>query len=189
MIKLIIFIVAVILVIVFEFIWRRKHRLDISKAEVIGALIFERKKQAFTEFVNLYKTNRHNFKMIYADEFSGINIDKMTLVDFFILFGIGVDDVLVIDWRGEENDGEILEWCEQKAGKRIPWNEVSTLRRRYKKIEVEDLLKAINKDLNQDDLNLVTLKTTNDAYELLILSSQNLMELESIEKNLIARYN
>lgn len=186
MFKVIFIIVGIGLVIILEILWRKKHRFDINKTIQIGKLLFESKRTRFEEYVNTYKTNKHNFKMIYVDDFSGIDdIKEMTSLDFILLFGDYADEILTIDWRGEENEGEIQKWCEEKLGHPVNWTQVENFRKEENNTSIESLIKTINSDLNQINYSLIVFDSANDSFELAVISNKNLKTIKELNKKLI----
>jgi len=188
MVKLLIFIGGIILVIILEFLWRRKHGLNIYKAEQIGKVLFESKQLRFEEYTKTYKTNKHNFDMIYGEDVSGVGKpEKMSLLDFILLFGDHEDEILTIDWRGEENEEEIQSWCEEKLGYNVDWYLVKQLKAKSIKVSIEKLIQAINNDLNKINSNLIVFDSANDSFELAVISTENLNKLIMLDKHLLRK--
>jgi hypothetical protein len=111
----------------------------------------------------------------------------MSLLDFILLFGDHEDEILTIDWRGEENEGEIQKWCEEKLGYNVNWDKVKQLKAGNIKVSIEKLIQVINNDLNTINYNLIVFDSANDSFELAVISTENLNILVKLNKSLIRK--
>jgi|GEM_PF-4058492 hypothetical protein len=188
-IRLYVIIAAIIFGIIAEFLWRRKHKrklFDISKAVKIGELLFESKSKEFEEFVHLFSGNKSEFSIQYESDFEdmGLTIADVTLLDLLAYFGDNKNEMLIIDWRGEENEGEIQAFCEEKLNRIITWSSVNKLRDQTETITLQKLFELINSDLKNIGYQLIFSNRSNDSYEIFVTTNSNFRTIQSIDKTL-----
>lgn len=178
----------VIILIVSEVLWRRKNRFKKEDAIEIGKLLFDDKAAAFEEYVKLFASDKKQFNIRYSDTFedTGLELEDLKFIDLITSFGIFENKILIIDWRGEENEGEIQKFCEEKIGRRITWTNVNRLLDKSRN-NTDQLLKSINKDLNENNYQLVSMNRSNDSFELSAVSLENLMAIKKIKKDLFKK--
>jgi hypothetical protein len=137
---------------------------------------------------NLYHTHSAEFENYYEEYLEDIGCFKdfnwdvigdyefKRLNPFNVLFAYGAhyEHLLYLDWRGEENDGEVIKFIEMTFPKQdFEW--LSTLEF-LKKSNVQDkrdgdyildLFKTIDKDLNKSNYGLLFFNTDADGYYLI----------------------
>jgi hypothetical protein len=152
--------------------------------------LFDDKAGGFQEYMNLFASDKKQFNIKYSDTFedTGLELEDLKLIDLITSFGVFENKILIIDWRGEENEGEIQKFCEEKTGRKIEWNNVSRLLDKSRN-NTDQLLKSINKDLNENNYQLVFMNRSNDSFELSAVTLENLMSIKKIKKDLFKEGN
>ncbi|MCB9163276.1 MAG: hypothetical protein H6592_02400 [Flavobacteriales bacterium] len=96
---------------------------------------------------------------------------------------------LVIDWRGEDNEGEIEEFINSKVDT-LSWSNTIALREQYSDGETRDgefiirLFKALEKDLKQINHQLLFFDLGGDSYVFMITDAatyKNIMKSKDID--------
>ncbi len=126
-----------------------------------GHLIFAGYKDEFAEFYQSYMRGKKKKKPI----------------EVLYEFADGRGLIQVIDWRGEDSEGEIEEFIEELLGQKIAWTNTSTFRSGLmmdKQREGEfivDLFKAVDEDLKVNDQRLLFLGL-GDTYEYTVVGAK-----------------
>ena len=182
-VKWVIVLAVAIIGLIAEVIWRRKNRFSTKKALETGKLLFNNFKE-FKGYITLYSTDIEQFKLLYEDSFAeiGLNVEKAQLLDLLLDFGIERNEILSLDWRGEENEGETQEFIEQQIGTTITWNVTSKL---PESVEISQKLKAINQDLKAKGYRLIVFNTDSDAFEISAISNENFATLLALNNSLV----
>lgn len=183
--KLYMIVAGIIILILFEIIKRRKNKFNEKQAKELGKLLFADKGAQFEKYVSLYANDKTAFKMTYGEVFDdwGIELKDIKLIDLIISFGEMEEKILIIDWRGEENEGEIQAFCEKILGRSIIWDSVKELKDASRN-NAHQLLENINKDLSKINHQLIFMNTSNDSYELTVVSKENLLAIKKNGKGL-----
>jgi hypothetical protein len=127
----------------------------------------------FEKFITLLLKDQNEFLVEYKAlllKYQNLRLDKLKLIEAVYVFGDHKQLLHITDWRGEENEGEIEEFLENKLRIRSNWKTVSELRNGTPvDIQNDDrliiaLLRAIDQDLKQLNKKLVFIKLDWDSY-------------------------
>ena len=142
-----------ILVIIGIYEWRQKTK----------------QKQKDKDFLFIAKTIRPTFKTEIVSFFKSSK-DATKPIDVFYNFMDDKNQVLTIDWKGEENEGEIETFIESLNHEQIKWTKVNELRAGQLKRKYSDdkfiikLLRSIDIDLQNINTRLLFLNIDGDSY-------------------------
>lgn len=129
-------------------------------------------REAFEAYCLAYATDRKRFLLTWRDELEEMGDDPSTL-ELLYAFGERAGLLLNVDWRGEENVGEIDEFVEMRTDRSILWERTDALRGSVPEEEQRDgrfirrLLGTINEDLRMQGWSLVLFALPWDAYVLM----------------------
>lgn len=146
----------------------------------IGQLVFDRYADAFVAFYHLYQENPAQFSSTYAallKEVGVMDVSKMTPYEVVYAFARSKNLVESLDWRGEEEVGELQEYAEKIISKKCEWNNTSALYKAYRKedrrdgIFVIDLFTAVDEDLQEAGYRILFLDQGTDAYVFTVTKS------------------
>lgn len=185
-IKLYLTILLIIVVLAIEWLWRRKNAFNQEEAVAIGKLLFEEHAADFEILVGWFVKDKKQFELLYGELFDdmGMAVKDIRLLDLLRAFGIEREKILVIDWRGEENEGEIQKFCEEQIGRSIAWTHVQQLEN-ISRTNTAGLFKAIQKDLIPNRYQLAFMDSGNDSYELMVLRMETFNAVQALNKKLI----
>ncbi|MBK6475178.1 MAG: hypothetical protein IPF95_10790 [Flavobacteriales bacterium] len=140
----------------------------------IGKIIFSQYKAEFEAYYTYYLNNQTR---------------KFRPIDALAAFADNKGLSLVIDWRGEENEGEIEEFINSKVDT-LRWPNTVELREQYLGRETRDgkfiirLFKALEKDLKQLNHQLLFFDLGGDSYVFIITDAttfKNIMKSKDID--------
>ncbi len=146
-------IVLVFFVIVGIYEWRQKTK----------------QKQKDADFLNIAKGIRPNLKTEIISFFKSSKGDSRP-IDLLYNFLDEQKQVITIDWKGEENEGEIEAFIESLNQEKIKWNKaIETRANQQKRKDSDDkftikLLKSIDKDIQNINARLLFLDNDGDSY-------------------------
>jgi len=186
-VKFIIIGIAIVVLFVSEFLWRKKSsKFNLDIALKIGDLLFKDDSDEFRKYVNLFVNEKEKFKEKYESDFEeiGIEFNDIKLLDLVIQFGVDANKILIIDWRGEENDGEVQDFCEEILKCKIDWEEVNQFKVKERESDVLVLFEKINADLSQLGYTLIFSTNSNDSYEIGVTKIENFDKIKMIKKDL-----
>lgn len=98
--------------------------------------------------------------------------------------------LLIIDWRGEENEEEVEEYIEAQLGKEVPWRHTTELRKTSTNAGAWDgkfiapLFTAIDQDLKALNKRLLFLVTGSDSFTFIVTDAttfDRVMDFQSEE--------
>jgi len=139
---------------------KRENNKNRTKYQEAGKLIFSGYQDEFSAYYQSYLRGKKKKEPIEV------------ICEFADARGL----VQVIDWRGEDNEGEVEEFIEKLLGQEISWRYSSTLRSGSPIGEQRDgefiaaLFKAVDKDLSAIGRRLLFLGL-GDSYEYTIVST------------------
>jgi hypothetical protein len=128
-----------------------------------------KQKQKDKDFLSIAKTIRPTFKTEIDSFFKSFK-DGTKPIDLFYNFMEDKNQVLTVDWRGEENEGEIETFIESLNQEQIEWTKVNELIEGQLKRKVSDdkfiikLFKSIDMDLQNINTRLLFLNIDGDSY-------------------------
>jgi hypothetical protein len=147
----------------------------------IGNMVFINYDNEFKAFHDLYLNSKKNFHMQAADLLingEGFDLKNLQPAELLYLFANSKKLAQIIDWRGEENEGEILEFIEQLSEQRIAWTNTTPLRAGLSEVEQRDgkfiikLFRSINKDLKAVGYQLMFFDLQWDAYVYMLIPAK-----------------
>lgn len=159
---------------------KRKHiekttLRKVSQEELIetGQYLFADFKADFAAFFYSFLKDKKTFlvknKELLA-EYDNFELDKLKAIEVIYIFGDSKQKLYLTDWRGEENEREIVNFLEDKLQIKSDWKNVNELRKgadeeRQRDGEfIVDLLKTIDKDLEPINKRLIFFDLGWDAY-------------------------
>jgi hypothetical protein len=128
-----------------------------------------KQKQKDKDFLQIAKSIRPSLQTEITFFFKSSK-DGAKPIDLFYNFMDDKNQVLTIDWKGEENEGEIETFIELLNQEQIKWTKVNELRTSQRKRKVSDdkfiikLLKSVDMDLQNINTRLLFLNTDGDSY-------------------------
>jgi len=153
---------------------RRKGKNKTSDAALLeaGRVLYAGDQQAFEDFFNLFLADKKKFvaekENILADYF--FENDELRTIDVLYIFGDQHGKLVFTDWKGEENTREIEASIHQKLNLAPAWTHTDKLRATATEAQERDgkfiieLLKAIDRDLNAVNKQLLFFNLGWDAY-------------------------
>jgi len=165
---------------------KKSSKFNLDIALKIGDLLFKDDSDEFRKYVNLFVNEKEKFKEKYESDFEeiGIEFNDIKLLDLVIQFGVDANKILIIDWRGEENDGEVQDFCEEILKCKIDWEEVNQFKVKERESDVLVLFEKINADLSQLGYTLIFSTNSNDSYEIGVTKIENFDKIKMIKKDL-----
>lgn len=139
----------------------------------IGKLIFIDNKNEFQSFFNLFISDRETFLQTYNDaleDYSNFELNKINSLEALYIFGDIREQLIITDWKGEENEKEIESFFETNLKIESDWSNSNKLRSiidERNRIEgkfIVELLKAIDSDLRLINKKILFLNLEWDAY-------------------------
>jgi len=135
----------------------------------VGQLLFANYKNEFTEFYNLYLTDKKQLNTKYKLNLKDNNAD-FNPIEILQIFGDLKQKIGVIDWKGEENINEIEDLIKSQIDKEIVWTNTISLRNSIEESKQNDgkfiikLFQEIDKDLQRINYRLLFFEMGGDAY-------------------------
>jgi hypothetical protein len=173
------YIVIVILIIIavgaIQVFRSNKGKFIIDNSDLIeaGQLLFPDLRTDFEAFFNLFLNDRKTFlanEELLDDYDNFEDLDKLKAIEAIYIFGDSRQKLCLIDWRGEENEGEIESFLEENLQIKIDWRNVNERRKAVDKEKqrdgkfIIDLLKTFDKDLATLNKKLFFFDLGWDAY-------------------------
>ena len=150
----------------------------------IGQLLFSNDKNEFVKFFNSFATDKAKFISEYEElleDYDNFDFEKLTAIDVLYIFGDSKEQLLFIDWKGEENEKEVESFIEKHLNRKVEWVNAAKFRKNSAINEgdeddenfvirdfdlIIDFFKEIDKDLQQINQRLIFLSLDFDAYVL-----------------------
>jgi hypothetical protein len=137
----------------------------------LGKLLYPQHKKAFADFFQLYRNDFPAFEEEYEELLEDFDFKDLTPLQLIYLFGENNGLVAYLDWRGEENKGELEEFIqEQLNDKEISWESTQALRETEPSEEdgsgeyVLKLFQKADEDLKRIGMRLVFINLDFDGY-------------------------
>lgn len=139
----------------------------------IGTILFPEQKIDFESYYNTFLNDKKRFLTENEEllkDYENFEFDKLKPLEILFIFGDSKSQLLLTDWRGEENEREIENFIERKLRIETDWKNVNGIR---KCVDEEsqrdgefliDLLKTIDKDLEPLNKRLIFLELGWDSY-------------------------
>ncbi|MCR6639840.1 MAG: hypothetical protein NVV82_12895 [Sporocytophaga sp.] len=156
------YIVIVILIIIavgaIQVFRSNKGKFIINNADLIeaGQLLFPDLRTDFEAFLNLFLKDKKTFlanEELLDDYDNFEDLDKLKAIEAIYIFGDSRQKLCLVDWRVEENEGEIERFLEENLQIKTDWKNVNALREAGDEEKqrdgkfIIDLLKTFDKDL------------------------------------------
>lgn len=171
-------------------IFKRQNSKDTKEkfdTKQVGFLLFPDLKVEFENYLDLYKTNKSEFRKKYKEHQK--DIEDFTELNLIQSFGDIKQKLGFIDWKGEENEFEIDEYIEGQVQKEITWTKSNLLRKSISVDKQRDgkfivkLFQAMDKDLQLLNLRLIFLNMGWDAYIFLPVTQQTFDKIFELAPN------
>jgi hypothetical protein len=162
----------------------------------LGKVLYKADAAEFETYYTLYQSDEAGFYETYSEILQDDPHFEDDVIfsplEIFYSFGEYKQKVLLVDWPGEENEGEIEEFVQAQCAQEIVWTNVNALRvsaksSRKRGFFVLELFKAIDKDLQIQGKNLLFFNLAWDAYALMPLESELCEEVLGIAKGYFKR--
>ncbi|MBX2972925.1 MAG: hypothetical protein KF797_07475 [Flavobacteriales bacterium] len=143
--------------------------------EKVGRVLYAEHLAPFDTFCRSYTNDREQFLNSYREEHEGMGKDPSTL-ELLYAFGSREGSLLLVDWHGEENEGEIDEFIEERIGQGITWTHTAALRSSVPEESQRDgrfiqrLLGSIDQDLRLIGKRLLLFDLPWDSYIIMPVS-------------------
>lgn len=151
----------------------RQSKTGVNDSLKIGQLLYPENYKDYETWINSYTKDKKKFiaeNQELLKRYDNFEIDKIKTIEVIYIFGDSKQKICLTDWRGEENEREIEYFCEHNLNINIDWKNVKELRKIVDNRKYSDgkfainLLKTIDKDLDQLDKRLVFFNLGWDAY-------------------------
>lgn len=145
---------------------KKKPALDVR---ALGQMIYADEQRSFDEYFTLYSTDKDGFVAKYGVDIMAVKGNPSTL-ELLFMFGEPLGLLADIDWRGEENCGEIEEFIEGRTGRSISWRNSAVIRRTVPEESQRNgkfilkLLRAIDSDMTLVGQKLIFFEMSWDSY-------------------------
>jgi hypothetical protein len=139
---------------------------------VLGGLLFPNDREKVKTFLEQFINEPDSQEIKTLLEEYEFDIDDLLITELLYVFGDNNQKLLLIDWRGEENEKEVEEFIEKQLPTRPDWVNATALRTLSSERDQRDgdfiieLFKAIDKDLEKYHHKLIFLNLGWDAYVL-----------------------
>ena len=159
----------------------------------IGKILFPKHSDDIEKCITLFSKNEAEFVEKYenlVNEYDVI-VGESSMTELLFSYGDSKNKVIYIDWRGEENEGEIEEYIQNTLSFQIDFTETTKFRKQSIELEKRDgefvlnLFNEINTDLFKSGLILAFFNIEWDAYGFMVIPIKKFEEIESVKKNVI----
>lgn len=192
--KLILIGLTVIVIIVAETIYRQKHSLGnpFKKAdfEQVGKLLYTEHLDEYQTYINSFRSDPDVFMAEHKELIDEYGFDELTEFDAFRLFGEDKGYFIYMDWRGEENVGEVESFIQKRLKSVIiDWSNISKLRSHSETIDQRDgnfileLYKAADADLRNIGYALLFQNIDADGYSFMPVNLETFQKVKSFAPN------
>lgn len=158
----------------------------------IAEMIFPDYKNDFSDFYNLYLSNRKKFltqKIFLSKDIENFDLKHLKPIEVLYIFADSKNLVHLIDWRGEENEREIEAFIDRLIKQKHPWTHTSKLRNGLNEEKqrdgkfIIDLFRSLDKDLQAIGKSVFFFELNWDAYVYTVIASKTLDEIEKKSLN------
>jgi len=153
----------------------------------VGQLLYPDLTKDFDDFLNLYSKNKTEFRKKYKEVQTDDN--ELSEIELLQSFGDINQKLGFTDWKGEENEFEIVEYIEEQIQGEITWTNSASLRKSIAIDKQRDgkfilkLFQEIDKDLQLVDFRLIFLNMGWDAYIFLPVTQQSFDKVFELAPN------
>lgn len=182
--------IFLIIKLLFIGIFKRQNSKDTKEkfeTKQVGFLLFPDLNAEFENYLDLYKTNKSEFRKKYKENQK--DIEDFTELNLIQSFGDIKQKLGFIDWKGEENEFEIDEYIEGQVQKEITWTNSNLWRKSISVDKQRDgkfivkLFQAMDKDLQSLNFRLIFLNMGWDAYIFLPVTQQTFDKIFELAPN------
>ena len=166
---------------------------DFEQHLEIGKIIYPKNDNEISSCFNLFKDNKKKFKKDFKmliDDYE-FDSDNGSLTELLFSYGDWKNKTIYIDWRGEENEGEIEEYILEIIENKINFKNTTELRKKSVDIEQRDgkyikqLLLNINKDLNVAGYEVLYFNIDWDGYGFIIAEKSEVQKILKISNKIL----
>jgi len=189
----VIFVPLIIAAILSEISEKKEARNKQIALRQIGKQIFSNYNDEFEDFHHSYLHNKylHNKKkfstqaaqLLKNDEV--FDVKNLQPAELLYIFASSKNLAQIIDWRGEENEGEIEKFIEQMLKQKPLWANTSELRMNESEQQndkfIIKLFRSINKDLKAIGYKLLFFDLKWDSYVYMIIPTKVFEQSKGIE--------
>ncbi len=177
----IIFCLILVASFIIDLVGKRKNKEKNVGFLKAGELIFSNHKDEFNAFFKWYLNDQKGFvahKPTIVTKYSNLDFGDLKPIEVLYIFGDSKSLVQVIDWKGEENEKEIITFLDMALGNKHSWeNALKWYERSSNNALVASLFKAIDKDLQKLKQRLIFFELGWDAYAFANISSSDFTEV------------
>ncbi len=172
---IVITILIIIIVGAIQVFRNKKGNFLMNNSDLIeaGQLLFPDLRTDFEAFLNLFLKDKKTFlanEELLDDYDNFEDLDKLKAIEVIYIFGDSRQKLCLIDWRGEENEGEIESFMDENLQIKTDWKNVNELRKAADEEKqrdgkfIIDLLKTFDKDLESLNKKIIFFDLGWDAY-------------------------
>ncbi|MBS1662798.1 MAG: hypothetical protein JST68_17265 [Bacteroidetes bacterium] len=168
------------LILLAAFVYERKDKKKKANSKdnlaEAGKLLFPDAVEKYVAYYNLYLQDRKKFTASLPNDWAAADLSEIEPIDVLFLFADSRSQAGVIDWKGEENEGEVEESIDQILGTKTAWTATTALRSQTQKAPrdgefILELFAAIDKDLQAIDKKLLFFNTNSDSYAYTVVNT------------------
>lgn len=125
----------------------------------------------------LFKSCSNDFETYYKEHLNSGNQTSRP-IDVLVAFAETKELAFIVDWRGEENEGEIEDFVTSSVEGPVAFSATHALRKRNPDVATRDgkfiirLFKALDSDLEHGGHRLIFFNTEGDSYALMVSDAE-----------------
>ena len=176
------FLTMMVAAFVYEVIKRKRKSRKSTELLTLGAKVFPDFEDEFTNFYSLYLKDTKKFVAQNLERLTDFKSPKPIEVAY--VFATSKNLVQLIDWKGEENEGEIEAFIDGLLKEKLSWEESLQLRKSIDPDEqrdgqfIVDLFRSIDKDLRKIKQRLLFFDLGSDSYAYTVVSLKNFGQIK-----------
>ena len=176
------FLTMMVAAFVYEVIKRKRKSRKSTELLTLGAKVFPDFEDEFTNFYSLYLKDTKKFVAQNLERLTDFKSPKPIEVAY--VFATSKNLVQLIDWKGEENEGEIEAFIDGLLKEKLSWEESLQLRKSIDPDEqrdgqfIVDLFRSIDKDLRKIKQRLLFFDLGSDSYAYIVVSLKNFGQIK-----------
>jgi hypothetical protein len=176
----------------FKNIFNNEQNIDIYIE--IAKIIYPENETEINNCFNLYKENKKKFRKDFEEIIEEFDFDSEngTLTELLYSFGEWKGKTVYIDWRGEENEGEIEEYISDIINKKIDFKITKELREKAINTDQRDgvfikkLFNSIQIDLNNNGYEIMFFNIDWDGYGFTVINQSDVNNILKIDKSILS---
>jgi len=159
---------------------KKRHDFHLEKEFLTVAEVISPKYKGFSDFYNLYKNDRNKFltRFSLSHDVENFDLENLKPIEVLYIFANAKNLVHLVDWKGEENEGEIEAFIDGLLKQQHSWTQTLKLRNDLKENKagqsqfIIELFQSVDKDLQATDNRLIFFELNWDAYVFTVVASK-----------------